>query len=129
MNVDASFLVDVLGTGATGIAALCAAVATVRHGRGLARARWSAEMSAAARAAGGLAYQALVTAAGKPASTEVLKAAIAVGARHVVQAAPLALRALGVTEAGLDAMVTAELGRLLARDPTVSPGPSVAASA
>ena len=61
--------------------------------------------------------------------TYQMLAAVAHGVRYVMQSVPDALKRLGVTPDHVGAMVTAELGKLLAIDPSVSIAPPVAPAA
>ncbi len=83
-----------------------------------------AAVNAVAQTGAGLAYAELAAAGQRPASVEIKSAALAAGVQHVLDAAPAAVRRSGLTEQLVAQQVAGELGRLLARDPTVSAGPS-----
>ena len=74
----------------------------------------------------GLTYQMLATAGGSVGSVALTNSAVAHGVQYVMQSMPDALKRLGVTPDHVGAMVTAELGKLLAADPNVSIAPPVA---
>ena len=78
------------------------------------------QLAAAIRAGGGIAYHFLATQAARPCSVDIRNAALAAGVRQVIEVAPAALSTLGISQAGLEALVMGELGRLLASDPTVA---------
>ena len=73
--------------------------------------------------AGGRAYSALL-ASGRPVTDRAaIAAAAAVGGAYLMQTVPGALGAKGVADpAAMAELAGAELGRLLAADPTVKPG-------
>ena len=73
----------------------------------------------------GLTYQMLAAAGGSVGSVTLTNAAVAHGVQYVMQSMPDALKRLGVTPDHVGAMVTAELGKLLAVDPNVSITPPV----
>ncbi|WP_419900666.1 hypothetical protein [Roseomonas sp. USHLN139] len=74
---------------------------------------------------GGLAYTRIVQ-SGQPISTPGLIAgAVAEGAEYVAERVPDTLRKRGVTPEAVTAMVAAQLGKLLAGDPTISVGSPV----
>ena len=70
--------------------------------------------------AAGLTYQMLATAGGSVGSVTLTNAAVAQGVEYVMQSMPDAIKRLGVTPDHVGAMVTAELGKLLAVDPNMS---------
>ena len=73
--------------------------------------------------AGGVAYRALLT-SGQPASNpSALKHAAEAGGSYLLATVPEALAARGVRPEMVATLAGAELGRLLAADPTVAPGP------
>lgn len=74
----------------------------------------------------GLTYQMLAAAGGSVGSVTLTNAAVAHGVEYVMQSMPDALQRLGITPDHVGAMVTAELGKLLAVDPNVSIAPPVA---
>ncbi len=73
----------------------------------------------------GLTYQMLASAGGSVGSVTLTNAAVAHGVQFVLLSIPDALKRLGVTPDHVNAMVTAELGKLLAVDPNVSIAPPV----
>ena len=73
--------------------------------------------------AGGVSYRALL-ASGQPAtSPAALQQAAEAGGRYLMARVPEALAARGVAPEAAAELPGAELGRLLAADPTVAPGP------
>ena len=73
----------------------------------------------------GLTYQMLAAAGGSVGGGTLTKAAAAHGVQYVMQSMPDALKRLGVTPDHVGAMVTAELVKLLAIDPSISIAPPV----
>lgn len=128
MTVDLSPIVQAL----VGVAALVVSAAGPIIAAAIVRRLHLAQGSAAAQAVtaatetgAGIAYAALVARSHQTASIEIHNAALAAGVQHVVEAVPGAMQRVGVTEETAARMVTGKLGALLARDATVSPGPSV----
>ena len=80
------------------------------------------KVDTAAQAAAGVAYKYALAHEGGLANIPVHDAAIAAGAKYVNAALPDTLAKLGITPESVDALVTARLGELLAKDPTVTAG-------
>ena len=78
-------------------------------------------IAAGAQRAAGLAYQALLTQGAGLSQVEIRSGAVAAGVAYLADGFPRFVAALGLTPERLAAMVEAELGRLLAVDPTVTP--------
>lgn len=76
-------------------------------------------LAAVGRAAGE-AYKQILQSGGEASNPVGLAAAIAEGREYLLARIPDALRAAGVTPEGAAQMVSAELGKLLALDPTIS---------
>jgi hypothetical protein len=74
--------------------------------------------------AAGTAYQQLAQSGAKITDSVSLHAAIAAGVSYLVANLPRALQAQGITPERAAAMVAAELGRLIALDPTINVGSS-----
>lgn len=88
----------------------------------LRRRNLNATVVAAMERAGGEAYRHLL-ASGRPATDPAaLAAAARAGALYMLDRVPDAMRARGVTESGAEQAAAAELGRLLAADPSVRVG-------
>jgi hypothetical protein len=81
-------------------------------------------IQAAADAGAKAAYGYIATNAASYRDVTLRETAIAKGAQHVIESAPEAMTALGVTPEHVRNMVEARLGGLLATDPTVSIGAS-----
>jgi hypothetical protein len=81
----------------------------------------------AVQRAGGLAYNTMVELAGTVPTIPLKNAALAAGINHVMASIPDALARKGLDNATLTRMVTGELGKLLASDPSVSVAPPAAA--
>jgi hypothetical protein len=81
-------------------------------------------ITGAIQRAGGVAYGALAAKSDQMADPTIKSAAIAQGVQYVLDGAPATATKLGLTPDRLAAMVSAELGRLLAVDPTVTAGAS-----
>lgn len=113
-----------------GVAMLAASVITAATPIGVAMLRgWLATkisaqqadaIAGAASRGAGLAYEHLVRAGGGVHHAEIANVALAKGANYVLAAFPDAIARLGVTPERVHAMVTAELGKLLAIDPTAT---------
>ena len=69
------------------------------------------------------AYGFIVAAGAKYTDVPIRNVAIATGVQHVLVSTPDAIKALGIDEDHVTAMVSARLGGLLATDPTVTIGP------
>ncbi len=78
-------------------------------------------LAAIGRAAGE-AYKQIVQSGGTAGNPICLAAAIAEGREYLMARIPDALKAAGVTPEGAAQLVSAELGKLLALDPTISVG-------
>lgn len=129
MTVDLSPLVEAAVTLAAACIAACIPLVTAWLGRSLHiqnQALFTAQLAAAIRAGGGIAYHCLATEAAHSCRVDIRNAALAAGVQQALAAAPMAMARLGMTQAGVEALVTGELGRLLASDPTISPGPCAA---
>jgi hypothetical protein len=81
-------------------------------------------LTAATGRAGGIAYSAMVAEADHLGDEPIKNVAIAKGVNYLAAALPDTIKALGVTPDHLGAMVSAELGRLLAADPNVAIPPA-----
>lgn len=81
-----------------------------------------ATIDAAAKRAGGIAYDAIIAAGGRVNDPVIHGQALAAGLDHLTRSVPGALQKLGVTDDAAARLVRGELGRLLAVDPTVSAG-------
>jgi hypothetical protein len=75
-----------------------------------------------------LTYQMLAAAGGSVGSVTLTNAAVAHGVQDVMQSMPDALQRLGVTPNHVGAIVTAELGKLLAVNPASAPVPAAQAA-
>lgn len=73
--------------------------------------------------AGGMAYQHLV-ASGAPIDKASLVTSAAVGAAYILDRMPGTVKAQGLDTHDLIGVTQAELGKLLAQDPTVGPAPA-----
>jgi hypothetical protein len=86
------------------------------------------QLQSIATTAGGIAYQALAASAEQPRSITIKSQAITQGVAHILSIAPHIVGALGLDQPQLASMVTGELGKLLAQDPTLAAGPSATVS-
>jgi hypothetical protein len=77
-------------------------------------------ITGAAQRAAGIAYHALVSAETNSDTVVFRNAAVAEGTRYVLATLPATVAALGLSPEHVAAMVTGELGRLLAVDPNTS---------
>lgn len=87
------------------------------------------QIAEASKRAAGLAYHFLLANAGTISHVAIHNVAIAQGVNYVTAGFPEALAAVGVTPDHVANMVTGELGKLLALDPTVSVAGAVNAAA
>lgn len=90
-------------------------------------------VSEAAKRAGGIAYAMMVAEAGHIGDQPIRNVAIAKGVGYVSQMLPETLAKLSLTPDHVGQMVAAELGRLLAADPTIgipaAPAPALVPAA
>ncbi len=100
-----------------------------RHLKISANSALGADLARFVETGAGLAYHELASLAAHNADPLIKDAAIAKGANFVAATAPRLVAALGLTPADVAAMLTGELGRLMAADPAISAGPSAVAPA
>lgn len=84
----------------------------------------NAAVSDAAARGAGIAYDAIVASGGSYLNPVVRNSAIAAGLQHVLASLPDTLATSGITQDTVIRMVTGELGKLLAVDPTVTAVPT-----
>lgn len=95
-----------------------------RHLKLSANSVLAADLRGLVQSGAGLAYHELAALAQHNADPLIKDAAISKGVAFVASAAPTVVAALGLSPTDVAAMLTGELGRLLAADPAVSAGPS-----
>ena len=94
------------------------------------KASLCAQIADASSRAGGLAYQVMAQAAGHLADYKTQNVALDTGVAYLNNSFPDAIKTLGLTPDHLQAMVSGELGKLYAGDPsvTIPPKPAVPAA-